>query len=112
MDARLGIALALALAVAAVAPLPAFAGDGMDCRCLYHGASFEQGDTICIRVDGRSRLARCEMLLNNSSWKFLSDGCPQTSLTPARPGLFDRPAAGGDLAFVKSAGILRDAAGR
>ncbi len=68
--------------------LPALAGEnGIDCRCRYKGQYFEQGETVCIRVDGRSRLARCAMALNNSSWTFLSDkdGCPTALMSPLPP---------------------------
>lgn len=74
----------------ATSVLPALAGEnGMACRCLYQGKYFEQGDTVCIRVDGRSRLARCDMALNNTSWTFLAgkEGCPTALMSPlqARP---------------------------
>ena len=68
--------------------LPALAGqNGVDCRCRYQGKYFEQGDTVCIRVGGQSRLARCDMGLNNTSWTFLSgkDGCPTAQLSPVPP---------------------------
>jgi len=79
--------IVLTAAFAALAG-PAFAdGPGMDCRCLYKGKYFHQGDTVCIRVDGRSRLARCDMALNNTSWTFLKDkdGCPTAGMTPVAP---------------------------
>jgi hypothetical protein len=77
----------LAIGTAAIAALilPALAGQhGVDCRCRYNGKYFEMGDTVCIRVDGRPRLARCAMVLNNTSWTFLSDrnGCPTALMSP------------------------------
>lgn len=39
---------------------------------------FELGQTSCLRVDGGSYLARCEMKLNVSSWTRIQDGCPVT----------------------------------
>jgi hypothetical protein len=39
---------------------------------------FELGQTSCLRVDGGSYLARCEMKLNVSSWTKIQEGCPVT----------------------------------
>jgi hypothetical protein len=75
------------------ATVPALADGGFDCRCLYRGQYFEQGVTVCIRVDGRNRLARCEMSLNNSSWTFLKDGCPTAQATPIPEAMRARFAA-------------------
>jgi hypothetical protein len=80
--------LLLVTAAFAALALPALAGgNGMACRCLYKGKYFDQGETVCIRVDGRSRLARCDMNLNNSSWTFLSEknGCPTALMSPVPP---------------------------
>jgi hypothetical protein len=75
----------LLFALAALAPSGAFAEH--KCQCLYQGKRFEQGQLVCIKVDGTARLARCDMLLNNSSWKFLSNGCPTAALfTPVPAG--------------------------
>jgi uncharacterized membrane protein len=70
--------LLVALAVLA----PAGASAEHKCQCLYHGKKFEQGELVCLRVDGATRLARCDMLLNNSSWTFVQTGCPTALLTP------------------------------
>ena len=86
----------LLIIFAALAALtgPAFAGmNGIDCRCIYKGKYFEQGDTVCIRVDGKSHMARCDMALNNTSWTFIStiNGCPSAMMTPVPPGLLAPP---------------------
>lgn len=61
-----------------IVAVPASAGR----YCRYDGRIFSQGDLVCIRVDGRTRLARCGMMLNNASWNFIQDGCPTAALTP------------------------------
>ena len=84
--------LVIGTAALAALTVPALAGqNGIACRCLYQGKTFEQGETVCIRVDGRSRLARCDMVLNNSSWTFLTarNGCPTALMSPLPP----RPAS-------------------
>jgi hypothetical protein len=80
-----GLVLAL-VGLSAVLIFAAPASAGRHCR--YEGRIFNQGDLVCISLDGRTRLARCEMMLNNASWNFLQDGCPTAVLTPrprARP---------------------------
>jgi hypothetical protein len=81
----MGIRLGTALTLLALSSLPSFAENGIACRCLYQGRYFEQGETVCIRVNGRDRLARCDMELNNSSWTFLQNGCPSARMSPAPP---------------------------
>jgi hypothetical protein len=72
----------MGLSVVFVLATPASAGR----HCRYEGRIFNQGDMVCISVDGRTRLARCGMLLNNASWNFLQDGCPTAALTPLSAG--------------------------
>lgn len=69
----------------AMAFLPAIA-DAHNCKCRNRGTMFELGETSCLRVDGRSYLARCEMRLNVSSWIEIEDGCPVTLKIPAQTG--------------------------
>ncbi len=61
----------------AIALIPALA-DAHNCKCRNRGVMFQLGQTSCLRVDGGSYLARCEMKLNVSSWTKIQDGCPVT----------------------------------
>ena len=81
--ATVGAMMVPALAVMAA---PALAAEGSGCRCLYQGKSFDQGELVCIHVGGKTRLARCGMLLNNSSWQFVQNGCPSALMTVLPPG--------------------------
>ena len=54
-----------------------------NCTCRNRdGSKYQLGQIACLRVDGNVYMARCEMDLNVSTWKKLSDGCP----TAARSG--------------------------
>ncbi len=71
----------LALTLLAGGPLAAQDQNGAgfklakkNCTCRFMGKKFELGTTICIKTPKGPRLARCEMNLNNTSWK--------TSLSP------------------------------
>jgi len=55
------------------------------CQCRANGQAYQQGQVACIF----NKLQRCEMFLNNSSWKVIADVCPQASLAP---GLAKTPA--------------------
>jgi hypothetical protein len=57
---------------------------GANCTCRGPGVEATIGETVCLKTPAGLRLARCEMVLNNTSWKFLPDACPQASL--AAPG--------------------------
>ena len=51
-----------------------------DCQCRFSGQSYAQGVTVCMR----GKVARCDMYLNNSSWKVVADECPLVSLPEPR----------------------------
>ncbi len=56
------------------------------CPCRHPGGVAPPGAVVCLDVDGKRQLARCEMVLNNSSWRFLDQPCPIAAPTrPARP---------------------------
>ncbi|MCV3737919.1 hypothetical protein OCK02_17080 [Rhizobium sp. TRM96647] len=65
---------------AAVLTLPAWAAAGPpDARCTCRnrdGSKHALGAVVCLSVDGRKYLARCEMVLNVTSWQKVQDGCP------------------------------------
>ena len=55
-----------------------FAGskDKRDCYCTDKtGARVELGQTICLNVDGRAFMARCEMSLNVPMWRETGRNC-------------------------------------
>ncbi|WP_108723024.1 hypothetical protein [Mesorhizobium sp. ORS 3428] len=68
--------IGIALLVAAPAPVLA------DQACLANGKSFKVGETACLTVAGQSHLARCDMVLNNTSWTKVSDICPGENQAP------------------------------
>jgi hypothetical protein len=47
------------------------------CSCISPEGRVKEGETACISsVNGRT-LARCEKVLNVTSWKLLDEACPQ-----------------------------------
>ncbi|MFK0690400.1 hypothetical protein ACFX5Q_19670 [Mesorhizobium sp. IMUNJ 23033] len=88
-----GIAMAnatLAMAIAALAmasATPAFAAP----ECLANGKSFQVGQVACLTLGEKSHLARCEMVLNNTSWTKIHDDCPATK-PPLHPTSISTPA--------------------
>ena len=90
-------------------PLPALAdvtgpgGTVIDCYCTDStGGRVELGEEICLVVDGRAFLARCEMSLNNPIWRDTGKACLGSSLRlqplePARdPGRVHPHVAGAE----------------
>jgi hypothetical protein len=52
-----------------------------DCTCRARdGIRATLGETICIPTPSGTRLARCDQVLNNTSWTFLDAPCPQAML--------------------------------
>ncbi|MBZ9987168.1 hypothetical protein LB572_08665 [Mesorhizobium sp. BH1-1-5] len=79
----------LGLALALAAPTSSLAAP----TCLANGNSFNVGQTACLTLDGESHLARCDMVLNNTSWTRIKDECPgeapkphPTSISTPTPG--------------------------
>ncbi|TGS17110.1 hypothetical protein EN852_007915 [Mesorhizobium sp. M2E.F.Ca.ET.209.01.1.1] len=77
------------LGLALAAPTPSLAAP----TCLANGKSFNVGQTACLTIAGESHLARCDMVLNNTSWTRIKDECPgdapkphPTSISTPMPG--------------------------
>jgi hypothetical protein len=51
-----------------------------NCTCRNGGEFYRVGQLACIR----GQLARCEMFLNNTSWRIIAETCPvsQASSSP------------------------------
>ncbi len=45
-------------------------------NCLANAQSYGAGRLACLRVGGDSYLARCDLVLNSSSWTKVQDDCP------------------------------------
>ena len=56
-----------------------------NCRCRADGKSYELGEVVCLDLPSGSRLARCEMAQNVTSWTLLGGACPMASAAPAEP---------------------------
>lgn len=53
----------------------------VDCYCTDRsGERIELGQMICLQVDGRMFMARCEMSLNNPMWREVTEGCLSSHL--------------------------------
>src|SRR5690606_7260033 len=63
-------------------PAPAYAVP----ECLANGHSFAIGQTACLNLAGKEHLARCEMVLNNTSWTKVGEDCaaPQSDEKPVQ----------------------------
>ncbi len=60
-----------------------------ECTCRARNVVAIEGEVVCLNTPLGQRLARCDKVLNNSSWTFLPGACPAISrtLTPARHAL-------------------------
>ncbi|TDH39178.1 hypothetical protein E2A64_08940 [Pseudohoeflea suaedae] len=57
-----------------------------ECQCVTKGQRVDLGTVICLEVSPSVRyLARCERVLNNTSWRKLGDGCPSAGLCLPEP---------------------------
>jgi len=60
-----------ALVVLSISSVAAFAGP--NCTCRFAGQNYKEGSIMCIR----GKLSKCDLVLNNTSWKIIADTCPQ-----------------------------------
>jgi len=67
-------------------------GKTVDCYCTDSaGGRVELGEEICLYVDGRAFMARCEMSLNNPIWRDTGRGCLSSRRLPAHGPLTPAP---------------------
>jgi hypothetical protein len=58
---------------------PALAGE--ECTCRHKDGETALGQIACIRSPGGMAMARCDRVLNNTSWTFLNQPCPTADLS-------------------------------
>jgi len=61
-----------------------------NCTCRGNGEDIPEGQTVCLKTSSGVKLARCERVLNNTSWKILDKDCPTASLPQSAIRLFDQ----------------------
>lgn len=67
----------------AVSSIPTTAEAGAKCHCRSSvGERIQVGNYTCIKTNEGLKEARCEYVLNNTSWKFTGKGCPFTHYQP------------------------------
>lgn len=77
---RLIVILGL-LAPPALADVTTPSGRTIECYCTDStGGRVEMGEEICLFVDGRAFIARCEMALNNPIWRDTGKACVSSEL--------------------------------
>ena len=62
-------------------------GDGriIPCRCRFDGRDFRLGEQVCMSTHLGTVLARCDLMLNNTSWIPTETVCT-ISRAPTTPG--------------------------
>ena len=69
------------LATPAFSDVTSPSGRTVDCFCTdSSGLRVELGESICLFVDGRAFMARCEMSLNVPMWRQTGDACASSGL--------------------------------
>jgi hypothetical protein len=77
MGEKLAFAATALLIVLAAQPTRA------DCICIGPGRIYHHGELACLKMPSGPQLSRCGMVLNNSAWLKVQDGCPVASTDPA-----------------------------
>lgn len=76
--------LAVALVSASLISMSSgFSFAGETCQCRAGGQYYNTGSLICMGKGENRQMARCEMALNNTSWKMLGEQCPYAFSSPA-----------------------------
>ncbi len=55
-------------------------GEPIPCRCRHQGSAYRLGDTVCMSTHLGVQVARCDLVLNNTSWIPTGVPCTMSSL--------------------------------
>ena len=62
--------------------------EAIPCRCRFQGTAYRLGDTVCMSTPLGVQFARCDLILNNTSWIPTGEPCPMSRLnTPAQAAM-------------------------
>jgi hypothetical protein len=61
-------------------------GEPIPCRCRYRDSDFKLGDTVCMNTHLGVQLARCDLMLNNTSWVPIGVPCIMSGLGTSTAG--------------------------
>lgn len=53
-----------------------------DCQCRHADGKANLGETICRRLNGRMVTLRCDLVLNNTNWTQIAEGCGVATSPP------------------------------
>ena len=74
-----GLAVADPVSSASAQDSAATAGQSRpECYCRAQGKMFALGESACLKTSEGPRVAQCGMVLNNTSWRFTAQPCPET----------------------------------
>src|SRR5690349_16096864 len=59
-------------------------GQAIPCRCRFQGSAYRLGDTVCMSTHLGVQLARCDLVLNNTSWVPIGVPCTISRLLGTR----------------------------
>ena len=63
-------------------------GEAIPCRCRFQGTAYRLGDTVCMSTPLGVQFARCDLILNNTSWIPTGEPCTMSRLdTPAQTAM-------------------------
>ena|GEM_PF-1787349 len=75
--ALLAVLIALAITAQAETPLKGWSGPKptTPCRCRHADGKANLGEKICRRINGKMVTLRCDLVLNNTNWTQVGEGC-------------------------------------
>ena len=73
------------LLVLLVCGFAVFSANAGDCTCRAKGVVAGEGQVACLSTPQGRRLARCQKVLNNTSWEFMEESCGDMFTRPVNP---------------------------
>lgn len=91
----LGLLACLGIAIS-FAGSTALAEEPAGCKCRAPDKSYAMGSCTCLERPGSGKeIACCEIVLNNTSWRFTGKSCPTASAGPNATAWIDTLLRGG-----------------